>query len=148
MGNTICKPQVWNWLRNYTEQINYDVGYKWGCCTKRLQQQETLSVSLCPATRGGFSPSPHPGRWVPWTAFSWQWWIAAFIRSHSVQKSMHAFKNVAPLCQHTMFPRTKCSSQLHPLQRVQTQDVHYIANLHDLLNANFKEIWTDRKSVV
>lgn len=106
MGNTICSPQVWNWLRDYTEQISEDVGFKWGCCTKRLQQQETFSVSFYPATRGGFSPSPHPERWVPWTAFPWQWWIAAFIRSHSVQKSMHALKNVAPLCRHIVFPRT------------------------------------------
>lgn len=106
------------------------------------QQQETLSASLYPATRGGFSPSPHRGRWVPWTAFPWQWWIAPFIRSHSVQKSMQALKNVSPLCRHIVFARTKRPSQLHPLQRVQTQDVNYIANLRELLSANFKEIWT------
>lgn len=52
-------------LRDYTKQISEDVWYKWGCCSKRLQQQETLSASLYPATRGGFFPSLTQGDGCP-----------------------------------------------------------------------------------
>lgn len=86
---------------DYTAQINEDVGYKQGCCTKKLQRQETLSVYLYPDATGGFPPSPHPERQALWTAFPRQRWIAPFISSQSVQKSMHTLKNVtAPLPTH------------------------------------------------